>query len=110
MYCHTIVTISGIQEVYPQQFEDFDLTDSDEPIYEPPIQTSSRKRNHEKVRQKYPNAFRKWTADDDQALRRFFDDGSTLDELASSFQRTIPALVIRLHKLGCLDNLALNSI
>jgi hypothetical protein len=52
------------------------------------------------IRQKRPNAYRKWTLDEDNVLREKAKQGKTLVELSEYFQRGKGAITSRLSKLG----------
>ena len=54
----------------------------------------------EEIRQKYPKAYMKWTKEEEDALRNYYLQGKTIDELASIFQRKPSAIRSRLQKLG----------
>lgn len=54
----------------------------------------------EKIRQQYPKAYVKWTSDDDEALKKKFDEGMSVSELSLHFQRKPSAIQSRLAKLG----------
>lgn len=51
------------------------------------------------AREKYPNAGKPWKAQDDQELRRLFESGNSLDDLALTFARTPKAVRMRLEHL-----------
>lgn len=48
----------------------------------------------------YPNAYAKWSTEDDEKLKELFKSGKTTEELAHVFQRKIGAVESRLVKLG----------
>lgn len=54
----------------------------------------------DKIRQKYPKAYIKWTKDEDNALRNEYIRSKTIDELANIFQRKSGAIRSRIKKLG----------
>jgi hypothetical protein len=51
-------------------------------------------------RQEHPNAYKKWTSEDDQRLREEFAKGSSISELAELLQRQESAIQSRLKRLG----------
>ncbi len=53
-------------------------------------------------RQKHPNAYQKWTPEDDQQLRKEFAEGANIAELAELFQREEGAIQSWLKRLGML--------
>lgn len=53
-------------------------------------------------RQKHPNAYKKWTPEDDQQLRKEFAGGASISELAELLQREEGAIQSRLKRLGLL--------
>ena len=52
------------------------------------------------VREHFANAYKKWTAEEDDALRIRFTQGAEIKDLAVSFQRQKSAIRSRLSKLG----------
>ena len=54
----------------------------------------------EGVRKKHPNAYAKWSAFDDDSLRKKYAEGSTIGELAKLLHRTEGAIQSRLTKLN----------
>lgn len=52
------------------------------------------------VREKYPNAGKPWSAQDDEELRRLFSSGNAVDDLALTFARTPKGVRLRLERLG----------
>ena len=54
----------------------------------------------EEVRQQHPKAYAKWSSDEDEALRKKYDEGMSVAELARFFQRQPSAIQSRLAKLG----------
>jgi|GEM_PF-290556 len=51
------------------------------------------------IRQKYPNAYERWTKEDDELLVNMFRQGESIAELANHFQRKKGAIRSRLKKL-----------
>lgn len=51
-----------------------------------------------KMRETHPNAFKPWSAEDDDKLKRLFDEGKKLDDLASEFGRHPGSIHARLKK------------
>jgi archaellum component FlaC len=58
---------------------------------------------NEKIRQKYPRAYVKWSQDEDENLKKEYASGQQIDELAQRFQRQPSAIRSRLQKLGLID-------
>jgi hypothetical protein len=52
------------------------------------------------IREDYPNAYRTWTADDDQKLKDAFRTCQEIKVLSDTFQRKPGAITARLRKLG----------
>lgn len=52
------------------------------------------------VREKYPNAGKPWSAQDDEELRRLFGSGNSIADLALTFARTPDGVRVRLERLG----------
>jgi hypothetical protein len=53
-----------------------------------------------RVRQRYSQAYKSWSLDEDERLRKSYEQGSSIAELASQHQRTPGAIRARLAKLG----------
>lgn len=51
-----------------------------------------------KMRETHPNAFKPWAAEDDDKLKRLFDEGKKLDDLVSEFGRHPGSIRARLKK------------
>ncbi len=64
----------------------------------PPVKEGKADRV-EVVRKKHPNAYAKWSANDDDCLRKKYEEGSTIGELAKLLHRTEGAIQSRLTKL-----------
>lgn len=54
----------------------------------------------DEVRKQHPNAYQRWTPEDEQLLLQLHASGSGVDELASRFARQPSAIRSRLAKLG----------
>jgi hypothetical protein len=52
------------------------------------------------VRERYPNAGKPWNAQDDEELRRLFEGGNSVDDLALTLARTPKAVRMRMERLG----------
>lgn len=52
------------------------------------------------VREKYPNAGKPWSAQDDEELRRLFASGNSIADLALTLSRTPNGVKLRLERLG----------
>jgi len=53
-----------------------------------------------KLRETYPNAGKPWSGEDDDALRQFFGEGKSVEDLALRFGRTANGVRQRLERLG----------
>lgn len=51
------------------------------------------------AREKYPNAGKPWSSQDEE-LRRLFGSGNSVDDLALAFARTPKGIRVRLERLG----------
>ncbi|MCU0545779.1 MAG: hypothetical protein MUE44_27040 [Oscillatoriaceae cyanobacterium Prado104] len=58
------------------------------------------KHQNEKIRQKYPRAYIKWSREEDENLIKEYADGQDINEIAKKFQRQPVAIRSRLQKLG----------
>jgi hypothetical protein len=56
------------------------------------------------MREKYPNAYKRWSEEDDIRLKREFEEGTSIDELAKMFLRNTGAIQSRLYKLELIDD------
>jgi DNA-directed RNA polymerase specialized sigma24 family protein len=56
--------------------------------------------NVDEVRQQHPKAYEKWSSNEDEELRKKYNEGMGISELASFFQRQPGAIQSRLAKLG----------
>lgn len=61
------------------------------------------KTQNEKIRQKYPRAYVKWSQDEDENLKNEYASGQQIGELAQRFQRQPSAIRSRLQKLGLIE-------
>lgn len=57
----------------------------------------------EKIRQKHPRAYVKWTPEEDEKLKNTYAKGQQIGELAKKFQRQSGAIRSRLQKLGLIE-------
>jgi ATP-dependent exoDNAse (exonuclease V) alpha subunit len=55
------------------------------------------------IREKYPNAYRPWSEDDDDKLKEMFESGSTPAQLQKTFGRQKGSIHSRLIKLGLIE-------
>lgn len=51
------------------------------------------------IREQHPQAYRPWSAEDDEKLEALFCEGKTVKELANIFQRKEGAITSRIKKL-----------
>jgi hypothetical protein len=56
------------------------------------------------AREKYPNAGKPWSTQDDEELRRLFASGNSIDDLALTFARTPNGVRLRLARLGVITD------
>ena len=61
------------------------------------------KTQNEKIRQKYPRAYVKWSQDEDENLKKEYASCQQIGELAQRFQRQPNAIRSRLQKLGLME-------
>ena len=61
------------------------------------------KTQNEKIRQKYPRAYVKWSQEEDENLKKEYASRQQIDELAQRFQRQPGAIRSRLQKLGLIE-------
>ena len=53
-----------------------------------------------KVREEYPNAFQRWTKEEEELLRELYQQGHQVPELMVHFKRNQKGIETRLEKLG----------
>ena len=58
------------------------------------------KNQNQKIRQKYPRAYVKWSREEDENLQNEYTSGQQIGELVNKFQRQPAAIRSRLQKLG----------
>ena len=63
-----------------------------------PTKTSSWAEKLEKMREKYPNAYRPWKFSDDAELKRLFETGSSLKDMSEALGRHEGSIKMRLQK------------
>ena len=56
------------------------------------------------LREKYPNAYRPWSDEDDEKLKELFEGGSTPSQLQKEFGRQKGSIHARLIKLGLIED------
>ena len=61
------------------------------------------KTQNEKIRQKYPRAYVKWSQDEDENLKKEYASCQQIGELVQRFQRQPGAIRSRLQKLGLIE-------
>jgi hypothetical protein len=61
------------------------------------------KTQNEKIRQKYPRAYVKWSQEEDEKLKKEYASCKQIGELAQKFQRQPGAIRSRLQKLGLIE-------
>jgi len=57
----------------------------------------------EKQKALHPNAYSRWSDEDDRQLKRLFDEGKSIEELMSIFQRNRGSITSRLRKVGATE-------
>lgn len=65
-----------------------------------PDEPNCKAHDVELIRRKHPNAYRPWTPEEDERLRRFFNIGMNLNELVEALGRQTGGIRSRLKKLG----------
>jgi hypothetical protein len=60
----------------------------------------------EELKEKYPNAYEPWTADDDKKLTNLYRKGKTVKQLTEVFGRQPGAIEARLNKLELIEKAA----
>ena len=60
----------------------------------------------EELKEKYPNAYEPWTAEDDKKLEILFGKRKTIEQLAQTFGRQPGAIEARLNKLQLTEKVA----
>lgn len=83
-------------EINPQLGSGSGLNGSQKNAYRPKTQ-------NEKIRQKYPRAYVKWSQDEDENLKKEYASCQQIGELAQRFQRQPGAIRSRLQKLGLIE-------
>ncbi|HEY4568456.1 MAG TPA: hypothetical protein VIH10_03295 [Kribbella sp.] len=66
------------------------------------LDTRSMTRRIKAARRNHPNAFRQWTAEDEQTLIEMFHRGASKDELVETLGRQEGGIATRLRALGLL--------
>lgn len=66
-------------------------------------ENSSKSNYFEEMRTKHPNAYLRWSEQDDEKLRGLFENGSTIQSLAKEFGRKTGAITARLIKLELIE-------
>lgn len=64
------------------------------------LNAENKKNQNEKIRQKHPRAYVKWSPEEDEKLKNEYTSGQQIGELAKQFQRQSSAIRSRLEKLG----------
>ena len=62
-----------------------------------------RSKTFDKIREKHPNAYRPWSKENDEELRKLFSSGYSIADLIKKFGRKRGAITSRLKKLGLRD-------
>jgi hypothetical protein len=68
-----------------------------------PVNPNSMKTRIKKARLTAPNAFRRWTPEDEQTLIEGYHNGTPFDDLAEALGRQEGGIIARLRDLGFLD-------
>ncbi len=66
------------------------------------INVTTKSYSVETLRQEHPQAYKKWTPDEDEELTKKYNDGLKINELAAILERKPSAIRSRLGKLGLL--------
>jgi ATP-dependent DNA helicase PIF1 len=67
------------------------------------VKEVDEKRPFEKLREAHPNAYRRWESPEEQKLKKFFEQGRTIQDLAKEFGRKTGGIRSRLVKLGLIE-------
>jgi hypothetical protein len=67
------------------------------------LNAENKKNQNEKIRQKHPRAYVKWSPEEDEKLKNEYVSGQQIGELAKQFQRQSSAIRSRLQKLGLIQ-------
>jgi len=57
----------------------------------------------EEIREKHPNAYRPWSKDQDEELKKLFTEGQKIKDLMETFGRKRGGITARLEKLGLVE-------
>ncbi len=55
------------------------------------------------LRDKYPNAYKPWSEEDDKRLTELYNSGKTVKELSDTFLRNKGSITSKLRKLGLVE-------
>lgn len=69
----------------------------------PALNGQITKNQNEKIRQKHPRAYVKWSLEEDENLKNEYASGQQISELAKKFQRQSSAIRSRLQKLELIE-------
>lgn len=64
------------------------------------VPAARQQEGFQKIREKHPNAYRPWSKEDDDELRKLFSSGTSIAGLTEKFGRKKGAIYSRLEKLG----------
>lgn len=67
------------------------------------LNAENKKNQNEKIRQKHPRAYVKWSPEEDEKLKNEYISGQQIGELAKQFQRQSSAIRSRLQKLELIE-------
>ena len=62
--------------------------------------STARPKTFEQIREKHPNAYRPWSKEQDEELKKLFISGLKVADLIKSFGRKRGGIIARLEKLG----------
>jgi hypothetical protein len=68
-----------------------------------PLNPNSMTRKIQKARRTHPNAFRQWSAEDEQTLIEMHSNGAPLEDLTETLGRQEGGIITRLRGLGLLE-------
>ncbi len=95
--CNSIEIIPSERNDF--EFEDNEFYDFSLDSFEAEITELEKSYSVSEVRKKHQHAYKGWTDEDDQALKKLFAEGKKVKELAEHFGRTRGAIRSRLKKL-----------
>jgi hypothetical protein len=96
------VDVAGRVKVlhFPSKFGKFGIKSQNPKPIEKTESKPIKSYNFAEVRTKYPNAYEKWSSEQDKILKEYFEKGLSVSEMANKLQRKSGAIRSRIKKLG----------